>query len=125
MNQLAPQEPAPPPGAGGAAAAAEGAALGERGGGNTTAAKLLYKAIQEDDLETIRRLVEGKVGGWVLVGRRRERSAYALRLSMGKREFAASRPPQVDIEAVGHACPTHPPTHPSVSTHIQTARARD
>jgi len=30
-------------------------------GGNTTAAKLLYKAIQEDDLETIRRLVEGKV----------------------------------------------------------------
>lgn len=30
-------------------------------GENTTAAKLLYKAIQEDDLETIRRLVEGKV----------------------------------------------------------------
>lgn len=35
---------------------------GGRAGGNTTAAKLLYKAIQENDLETIKRLVEGKVG---------------------------------------------------------------
>jgi hypothetical protein len=32
-----------------------------RPGAGSTAAKLLYKAIQEDDLETIRRLVEGKV----------------------------------------------------------------
>lgn len=31
-----------------------------RPGAGSTAAKLLYKAIQEDDLETIRRLVEGK-----------------------------------------------------------------
>jgi len=39
-----------------------------RPGAGSTAAKLLYKAIQEDDLETIRRLVEGKVRARELKG---------------------------------------------------------